>query len=149
MRDNRLRGPIYDSFEKFQDLEFADFGMNMFTGPLPTSIFDLPRIRILYFFDNQLSGEIPPNFANSTVLRDLYLHNNTLSGRVPPIGPNQLQVFTELRIEYNDITGTMPPSICALRGTNQTADLVTLHSDCNGDEPEIRCDCCTECFPKP
>lgn len=120
--------------------------MNMFTGPLPSSIFDLPAIRILYFFDNELTGTIPENFANSPVLRDLYLHNNTLAGRVPTIEPGQLQVFTEFRIEYNDITGTMPASICALRGTNVTNDLVTLHSDCDGEQPEIRCDCCTECF---
>lgn len=150
MRNNNLQGPIFDSFERFQELEFADFGTNMFTGPLPSSIFDLPMIRILYFFENQLTGEIPSNFANSAVLRDLYLYNNSLSGRVPPIGPSQLQVFTEFRIEYNDITGTMPPSICALRGDNQTADLFTLQADCGGDEPEIRCDgdCCTRCFPE-
>ena len=149
LRDNNFRGPIWDSFGNFQDLVFADFGMNMFTGPLPTSIFSLPKIRILYFFENELTGEIPSNFADSAVLRDLYLHNNSLSGRVPPIDPTQLSVFTEFRIEYNDITGSMPASICALRGPNKTTDLVTLHSDCGGDDPEIRCDCCTECYPLP
>lgn len=147
MRDNRFEGPIRDAFGMFRNLEFADFGNNMFTGPLPRSIFDLPKIRILYFFDNDLSGTIPSNYGNSEVLRDLYLHNNSLEGRVPPIEPGQLQLFTEFRIEFNDITGTMPASICALRGTNSTEDLVTLHSDCSGAEPEIRCDCCTQCFP--
>lgn len=147
MRDNELEGPIPNAFPNFQSLEFADFGMNKFTGPLPTSIFELPNIRILYFFDNELTGNIPTTFATSPVLRDLYLHNNSLDGRVPDILPGQLPVFTEFRIEYNDITGEMPPSICALRGTNDTEDLVTLHSDCSGDDPQIRCDCCTQCFP--
>lgn len=147
LRDNEFVGPIHDAFGNFLNLEFADFGINMFTGPLPDSIFDLPNIRILYFFENDLSGSIPTNFGNSPVLRDLYLHNNTIDGRVPPILPGQLELFTEFRIEFNDITGTMPPSICALRGDNSTDDLVTLHADCSGFDPQIRCDCCTQCFP--
>lgn len=144
-RDNQFTGSLRDAFEGLERLELADFARNRFTGPLPPSIFDLPDIRILYFFENAFTGPIPQNWADSPVLRDLYLHNNTLTGRVPPIEPGELAVFTEFRIEFNVITGTMPASVCALRGT-ASPELVTLHSDCLGDPPEIRCDCCSECF---
>jgi hypothetical protein len=146
LRGNDFTGSLRDAFEGLTRLEFADFAINRFTGPLPPSIFDLPDIRILYFFDNLFTGDIPQNWANSPVLRDLYLHNNTLSGRVPSIEPGELAVFTEFRIEVNAITGTMPASVCALRGPDEDTDLVTLHSDCLDDPPEIRCDCCTQCF---
>lgn len=146
VRENAFTGPIRDTFANFQSLIRADFTSNQFTGPLPSSIFDLPEIRLLYFGENTLTGSIPENFGRPEFLRDLYLYNNTLTGRVPDIQPGQLQVFTEFRIEYNDITGTMPASICALRGENRTDELVTLRSDCAGDPPEIRCDCCTACF---
>ena len=55
IRGNEFEGSIPDPFANFQDLEFADFGSNMFTGQLPQNVFELPSVRILYFFDNLLS----------------------------------------------------------------------------------------------
>jgi Leucine-rich repeat (LRR) protein len=143
---NNLEGTIRDAFNSFQDLSFADFSRNTFTGPLPASIFDVPTCSILYFYENAFTGSIPANYANGPLLRDLYLQDNLLSGTVPSVGAGQLSVFTELRIETNQITGTMPASLCALRGDNNETDLVTLIADCAGNPPQVECDCCTACF---
>jgi Leucine-rich repeat (LRR) protein len=140
-----LEGVIRDSFEPFQSLRFADFSKNAFTGPLPASIFDSTVIEILYFPDNALTGSIPANYGNASSLHDLYLNDNKLIGMVPPIGPGQLSKLTEFQLQNNAITGTMPASICALRGEDRANDLVALIADCGGLQPLIQCDCCNGC----
>ena len=143
VNDNKLTGTIRDAFDAFTLLEFVDFSKNQFTGTLPSSVFDVATAQILYFYENALTGTIPSNYANSPVLRDLYINDNLLSGQVPSITPDQLPVFTEFRLENNSIFGTMPASICALRGTNNNTDLVTLIADCVS---EVECSCCTQCL---
>jgi len=143
---NNLQGTIRDAFSAFSDLRFVDFSENMFTGTLPASIFDVPTVEILYFYSNAITGSIPPNYGNPPNLRDLYIQENSIFGTVPAIQPNQLQLFTEFRLEFNEIEGTMPASVCALRGSDNETDLVTLVSDCGGDPPEIECTCCTACI---
>jgi hypothetical protein len=145
MNENSLSGTIRDAFDAFSVLEFADFSKNMLTGTLPRSIFDVPTLEILYLYENALTGTIPDNFAASPVLRDLYINDNVLSGVVPAVTPDALPVFTEFRLENNNIIGSMPASICALRGTNNDTDLVTLSADCAGAAPQIACSCCTMC----
>jgi hypothetical protein len=46
----------------------------------------------------------------------------------------------ELRLEFNELTGTVPQEVCDL-------NLVDLVTDCGGDPPEIVCTCCTFCVP--
>jgi hypothetical protein len=146
VNENVLVGTIRDALNSFSDLSFVDFSMNAFTGILPASIFDLPKISILYFHENELVGTIPSNYGNGPLLRDLYLYDNALTGTVPPAPFGRLEVFTELRIEFNQIVGTIPASLCALRGYNNETDLVTLTANCGGNPPQVQCDCCTTCF---
>jgi hypothetical protein len=137
MGRNEFVGSLRDSFEPFQVLEFVDVSDNMITGALPSSLFDVPTIEILYFDVNAFTGTIPENYGSAANLRDLYLNNNTFVGTVPSIQPGQLGSLQEFRLEVNDITGTMPDSICAL------PDLVALTADCAGDA--FQCSCCTAC----
>lgn len=145
MNKNRFSGTIRDAFNDFKSLQFADYSENRLSGTLPASIFDVPTIEILYFFDNSLTGTLPSSYANAAKLRDLYIQNNDILGTVPAIQPGQLDSLTEFRLEGNELEGTMPASICALRGPNNETDLVTLTADCGGDPPKIQCDCCTAC----
>jgi Leucine-rich repeat (LRR) protein len=144
----KLTGNVPDIFEPFRFLRFADFSDNLFAGTLPGTIFDLPMIEILYFSGNTLTGTIPSNLGNAAALRDLYINNNQISGTVPSILTGQLRSLTEFRLELNRIVGSMPESICALRGDNENTTLVTLISDCGGVTPEIICECCTTCIPE-
>lgn len=146
VNDTKLEGLIRDAFEPFTMLRFADFSRNAFTGPLPGSIFDNSMVEILYFSENAFTGEIPANYANAERLRDLYLNDNELLGMVPPIESGQFEMLTEFRLERNGITGTMPASICALRGDDRSSDLVALIADCGGNPPLIECDCCNGCI---
>ena len=144
--NNQFTGTIRDAFNNFPFLEFVDVSQNQISGTLPQTIFDISTVSVLYFHENRMTGSIPTNFGNPPLLRDFYVNNNKLTGFVPSIQPDQLTVLGQFRLERNHIVGTMPASICALRGSHNASDLVTLTSDCAGNPPEIQCDCCTACF---
>jgi len=126
-------------------LRFVDFSRNAFTGPLPGSLFDNGAIELLYLSENMFTGAIPSNFGNADTLRDFYVNDNMLIDMVPSIQSGELEGLSEFRLENNGITGTMPASICALRGDDRENDLVTLIADCGGTNPLIQCDCCNGC----
>jgi hypothetical protein len=151
VNNNMLVGTIRDSFDLWTLLDFADFGFNQFVSSIPASIFNIPTLRILYLTNNLLDGNIPANYGTPPILRDLFLSGNLLTGPVPEITPGQLTVLTEFVVQRNQLTGSMPASVCALRVLG-TGILDDLWSDCSPlADPRIECDlpdCCTECFPK-
>jgi hypothetical protein len=140
-----MEGVIRDSFEPFQNLRFVDLSSSQFTGPIPSSLFDVPTLEILYLYENALTGSIPSNYGNASNLRDLYLNDNMLIGNVQPIEAGQLDRLTEFRLENNMLTGSMPASFCALRGDDREQDLIALIADCGGAMPQLQCDCCNSC----
>ena len=48
----------------------------------------------------------------------------------------------KLRVYWNDIQGTAPEEICAL----MEYKLTDFTADCSGDEPQLECTCCTQCY---
>jgi len=82
-------------------LQFADFSSNEFDGPLPTSIFEIPAIEILYFDNNNITGPVPPNYGSASLLRDLYINSNMIDGMVPQIEPGQLENLVGTFIAQN------------------------------------------------
>lgn len=76
---------------------------NVITGTLPTSLFTLPIIRIIYIRDNpQLTGAIPELPISLEVL---HLSNNQLTGLIPELlGIN----LVELSLCNNQLTGHIP-----------------------------------------
>ena len=145
VNDTNLEGVIRDSFGSFEKLRFVDFSRNAFSGPLPGSIFDNGAIELVYLSENMFTGAIPSNLGNADTLRDLYVNDNKLVDMVPPIKAGELENLSEFRLENNGITGTMPSTICALRGDDRDDDLATLIADCGGNAPLIQCDCCNGC----
>jgi Leucine-rich repeat (LRR) protein len=147
---NFFQGTIRDSFDMWTSLDIADFGDNQFSSSIPASIFSIPTLRILYLTNNRLDGKIPANYGAPPLLRDLYLSGNMLTGPVPAIAQGQLTLLTEFIVQSNQLTGSMPPSVCALRVLG-SGILDDLWSDCSATaDPRIECDlpeCCTLCFP--
>jgi hypothetical protein len=93
-------------------------------------------------------GPLPDNYGSSPVLRDLYIYDNMLNGGIPPISGSQLVTLQEFLMQNNQLTGTMPASICALRIPNGNGILEDLWADCesvNEQPPEVECECCTQC----
>lgn len=107
----------------------------------------MPTLRIAYFSNNTLTGTIPSSYSKPALLRDLYLDGNGLTGTVPAIQPGQLQDLNEFLVQHNFLSGSMPSSVCDLRGDN--GDLDNLFASCGGENPRILCTfpaCCNRCF---
>jgi len=135
---NSFTGSLTDDFSEFSNLDFFAVRNNSFTGPIPSTLFDVPCVRLVYMQNNQFTGAIPSNFQNADCLKDLYINNNMLTGTVPSIADGTLGSFTEFVLGGNELTGTMPASICALRN-------VSLEDICVKPDDAIECDCCSEC----
>mmetsp|Transcript_5007 Transcript_5007/g.10301 ORF Transcript_5007/g.10301 Transcript_5007/m.10301 type:complete len:87 (+) Transcript_5007:116-376(+) len=72
--------------------------------------------------------------------RIFHLQRNKLSASIP-VQFQQLTSLSELRLDFNEITGSVPKQVCDLRDSG----LQTLVSDCGGKNPKVSCSCCTEC----
>jgi len=75
----------------------------------------------------------------------MQLHDNPLTGTVPAeVGTySNLMAFT---IHESQISGEMPNEVCDLlesRGIG--GGLTSLIADCRGGNPNIKCNCCTDC----
>ena len=76
-----------------------------------------------------------------TVPEYIDLSSNMLSGSIPPsLGEIQLMNLHTFFLHENDLTGTMPDSVCDL------PLLEDLTTDCGGGSPENVCGCCSVCF---
>jgi Leucine-rich repeat (LRR) protein len=140
-----LSEEIPNVFVGFAALEDFDLSGNLHTGPIPDSIFDSPALKRVYLNNNGLTGSIPINYSNPPNLEDLFLSSNSLIGTVPEIDPGDLLQLDEFLIQENDLTGSMPQSICDLRTAGA---LTNLFADCGGPDPQIECEfdvCCTLC----
>jgi hypothetical protein len=134
-------------FQDFERLDFFDVSNAILSGPIPDSLFDISTLRLVYMSNNTLTGTIPINYAKPPLLRDLYLDGNAFTGTVPRIFPGELLDLNEFLLHFNALTGSMPASVCDLRGN--TGNLEDLFSDCGGQTPEIEClfpECCNRCF---
>ena len=140
---NQFTGTIRDTFSRFSALESLDFANNQFTGAIPSRLFDLPKIKSIRLESNFFDGTIPQNFGNALRLEALSLQENTLSGTVPTVGASQLQSLGELQLFDNQLSGSIPESLCHLVAE---AALQELSADCGGVVPMIDCPCCTVCF---
>ena len=130
-------------------LTFVDFSNNQFLGgTLPSTLFEVPTLVNLYISNCSLTGTIPTSFSMPPNINDLYLDGNKLKGTVPDISSGKLEKLNEFLLHNNDLTGSMPQSICELRDS-KVGNLEDLWSDCQGKTPELLCDypeCCNRCF---
>jgi Leucine-rich repeat (LRR) protein len=147
LSNNNFTGTLVDSFQDFDILDTLDLGQNSLVGTLPATMFTASSLRLVYLSNNKFTGNIPANYGNSSKLRDLYLNDNKLEGQIPPIISGQLPNLTEFLLQNNQLTGTMPDSVCRLITDDSSGELEDLWSDCeliNG-VAKVSCSCCTQC----
>jgi len=144
MERGGLEGKIPTEVGLLRNLIFIDLDFNMLTGSLSSELLSLTRLTQLDINDNRMTGSIEGIgvFPNMEFLQ---LHNNSFTGTVPQaVGRySKLEAFT---LHASDITGVMPQSVCnLLRNASLGGVLDSLIADCGGLEPNILCDCCTDC----
>merc|ERR1711957_961040 len=99
--------------------------------------------------NNKISGTIPKAYENATDLIDLYLDNNNLTGLIPDVSSSSLPNITEILLNGNFLSGSVPFGLCDLRDSFP-GQFITLKSDCkpspNSDVARNPCrnNCCTD-----
>lgn len=139
---NEMTGEIPSEIGLLDNLEAMHLDGNDFEGVIPDEVGDMASILELTFHNNpSITGEIPSSIQNLDTLQILSLHNTGISGQVPSeLG--RLTNLLSLTLHFNDLTGTMPDEICALRTSGSLA-LLTVNCD------RVECAqpaCCTACF---
>lgn len=145
LQNNNFDGQIPD-LSTNQLIGLIDLSRNRLSGNLPAWLFSLPNIRGLFLENNLITGNIPANFGGNTSLNQLWLHNNLLNGNIPQLeSPTVLGSLKELRLEFNNLGGSIlsGSNMCNLVGDTK---LETLRTDCAEPNPEVLCQCCTQCF---
>jgi hypothetical protein len=166
--ENNLVGTIPTEVGLLQDLAIWGMERGGLTGTIPTEIGNLSNLIFLDLDFNALSGSLSTQLLGLSSLTQLDLNNNALSGSVSGIGvfpeleflqlhdnfftgtiPASLGVSTKLAaftLHETSITGIMPSTVCNLLQSEAKGGLlVSLIADCSEPNPDIVCECCTDC----
>lgn len=137
-----IQGLIPALIGNMTNLRVFGAGRTKMNGPIPTSIYSLPNLAELDLSQAAFSGGISDLVGqlNATLVK-LYLGDNVLSGALPTT-LGELSILEELTVDKNDLTGSIPQSLCARRGYYGGMFSV-VQVDCN-----VVCTCCNnECNP--
>ncbi|KAL4374449.1 hypothetical protein HN51_008245 [Arachis hypogaea] len=107
-----LVGEIPENIGEMVDLENLDMSQNGLTGGVPSGLFLLKNLTILYLFQNNLSGEIP-KVVEALNLVDLDLAQNNLTGKIPEV-LGKLKNITWLNLSLNKLSGEIPEAFGSL-----------------------------------
>ncbi|XP_047940769.1 receptor-like protein EIX1 [Salvia hispanica] len=127
MSSNAIGGSIPIALlDKITFIEHLDLSDNMLEGQIPKSLCTLSRLRVLVLYENDLSGNLENLFGNASAkgilesLQILDLARNKLNGSLPDL--RAFSALTEVYLEGNNFTGSIPPSIGQLSNLH-TLDL--------------------------
>ncbi|PKU80556.1 LRR receptor-like serine/threonine-protein kinase ERL1 [Dendrobium catenatum] len=98
---NGLSGRIDGVIPQLTDLAYLDLSMNIFTGPIPATIFNLP-LSSLRLQRNKFAGAVVP--PTDVKIPEVDLSYNRLSGAVSPL----LAAVGRLYLNNNRFTGELP-----------------------------------------
>lgn len=139
--NNHLTGGIPTEVGNLKNVEQIFLHKNYMNGTIPSEIGRMESLANLRLYTNGLVGTIPTELANAFKLEYIYLQDNLLKGPVPET-LGDLTRLQKLRLYWNRFEGTVPEKICGLMEFR----LTEFKSDCAGDTPRVKCDCCTACF---
>ncbi|MGD1961139.1 MAG: DUF6443 domain-containing protein, partial [Fulvivirga sp.] len=109
---NQFTGPIPESIGNLTLLEEFYIGNNGFSNPLPSNLWTLTNLKKLDISLNAFDGIFPAEFGSLLSLENFRSYDNGFTGPFPNI--TNLTNLTELSIDYNDFTGTIPSTISNL-----------------------------------
>ena len=111
LNQNGLKGTIPSELKALRSLVVLNLEMNQLEGTIPPELSNISNMMAISLQKNNLTGSIPMDFMLMNNLMELTLSFNSLSGSIPQPNHSELQV---LRLEHNELTGTIPDSIKTL-----------------------------------
>ncbi len=105
-----LSGPIPSELGSLARLKELSLSANGLTGPIPPELGNLSALERLFLDENDLDGSIPPHLGNLSALESLFLQGNRLEGPIPPEFGN-LAALEFLSLEDNNLSGTLPTEV--------------------------------------
>ncbi|XP_072987671.1 uncharacterized protein [Typha latifolia] len=105
-----LSGPIPSSLSLLPRLRYLNLSNNAFNGSFPSSLFDLKNLRVLDLYNNNLTGPLPAGLAGIPNLIHLHLGGNFFSGQIPP-EYGRWRHLEYLAISGNELGGPIPSEI--------------------------------------
>jgi hypothetical protein len=145
MERGGLQGKIPTEIGVLTKLVFLDLDYNKLTGSLSSELLSLSSLTQLDINDNKMTGSIDGIgfFPNMTFLQ---LHNNSFTGTVPQAVGTAYSNLGAFTLHESQTKGVMPKSVCDLLRTRDLGGVLdSLIADCGELNPEIQCDCCTDC----
>ena len=108
--NNGLSGPLPTEMEQLDKIRFFALERENLTGPIPSSYGNLKSLLLLDFDFNKLTGDLPSSLWELTNLRQLDLNNNQLQGTLSDDIGNlkQLRFF---QIDNNQMVGPIPSAL--------------------------------------
>jgi Leucine-rich repeat (LRR) protein len=103
--------PEFCSLKQLEDIENEE---NQFSGNLPDCLATLPELTIVSWGRNQISGTLPWFGRQSNItmaLQSLIIDLNALTGTLPNGFGQNLPELTEIFINANHFSGTLPDSL--------------------------------------
>ncbi len=144
--------PNYIFGSDFASLSSLSICHTSMTGPIPDTLYTLPKLSSLRLYKSNFSGSISANIGRLTGLRWLWLHENRFSGVLPEelgslsklegmtLHGNQFEVIHDGDSELK--TNIIPESVCAnLMTTTTTSSNVGGGSSGGGELKHLWTDC--------
>ncbi|KAL7577641.1 hypothetical protein ACA910_015158 [Epithemia clementina (nom. ined.)] len=144
MERGGLTSTIPTEIGRLTNLIFLDLDFNELSGSLTSELLSLSSLTQLDLNDNQFTGSIN-GIGVFPAMEFLQIHANLFTGTVPEAVGNytNMTVFT---LHRTNVTGVMPDSVCdLLLSAGNGGTLTSLIADCEIPDPDIICDCCTDC----
>ncbi|XP_052875348.1 receptor kinase-like protein Xa21 [Gossypium arboreum] len=104
---NYFSGEIPSWLGSLTELRTLFLYQNNFKGVIPFSLGYLSKLEALYLFENQISGSIPSSIFNISSLQIINLSDNMLSGSIPSV-PRDLHSLELIDFTTNNLTDHMP-----------------------------------------
>jgi len=110
LEHNQFSGPLPSELGMLTRLRMLNVGFNNFDGAIPAALTNLTDLQVLYLSSNQLGGTLPESLGELTSLRFLNASQNNISGTVPP-SVGALTKLNDLSMFRNRVSGSLPTEL--------------------------------------